>query len=78
MIVTVSKGQQITIPAVFRKALNLRPGSRVELEKKANKLVIRPAGDDLETLFKEAGQVRAKKMTPKEMEAYAEEAIFGH
>lgn len=30
MIVTVSKGQQITIPSQYRKDLNLRVGSKVD------------------------------------------------
>ena len=51
MIITISKGQQITIPSEFRKDLNLKVGSRVEIVKRKNEIVIKPIGDDLEKLF---------------------------
>ncbi|MEK7254395.1 MAG: AbrB/MazE/SpoVT family DNA-binding domain-containing protein, partial [Bacteroidota bacterium] len=40
MIVEISKGKQITIPAEFRKELHLKEGSRVELERKGNNYFI--------------------------------------
>ncbi|HLC65045.1 MAG TPA: AbrB/MazE/SpoVT family DNA-binding domain-containing protein [Candidatus Nanoarchaeia archaeon] len=42
MITAMSKGYQITIPASWRKALNIEPGTKMEIEKKGKKIVITP------------------------------------
>jgi len=78
MIVTVSKGQQITIPAGFRKDLNLKIGSKVELIKKQNEIIIKPVGEDLIKLFDDAKKIKPKhKLTAKQMDELIENEILG-
>ncbi len=77
MIVEISKGKQITIPAEFRKKLDLKAGSRVELERKGNKIVIKPIEEDIEKLFAEAKNVKPKhKLTAKQMDELIENEIL--
>jgi len=77
VIVTISKGQQITIPADMRKDLNLRVGSRVELVKKKNEIIIRPIGEDLEKLFEEAKNIKPKHgLTAEQMDQLIEDEIL--
>ena len=60
MIITISKGQQITIPARMREMLGLDIGSKVDMDYEDGKIVIRPVGEELEEFFK-----LAKKWKPK-------------
>ena len=77
MIITISKGQQITIPAKFRKDFNLKEGSRVELIKKQNEIVIKPIDEDLEKLFANAKSIKPKhKLTAKQMDELIEDEIL--
>ena len=70
MIVELSKGYQITIPAKIRKALNLKIGSPLELNFKKNKLTLGPIEQDIESMFKLAKSIKPKKkMTAEEMRA---------
>ena len=76
MIVTISKGQQITIPAEMRKEFDLKVGSRVELIKKQNKIIIQPIEEDLEELFENAKNIKPKhNMTAKQMDELIENEI---
>lgn len=69
MIITISKGQQITIPSEFRKELNLKVGSRVELIKKRNKIIIQPIEEDIEELFEKAKNIKPKhNLTAEQMD----------
>jgi len=69
MIVTISKGQQITIPSEFRKHLNLRAGSKVDITKKQNKIIIQPIEEDLDELFTNAKNIKPKhKLTAEQMD----------
>ena len=77
MIVTISKGQQITIPSEFRKDLNLKVGSKVEVVKRKNEIVITPIGEDLEKLFEEAKKITPKhKLTAEQMDKLIEDEIL--
>lgn len=77
MIVTISKGQQITIPAEMRKELKLKVGSRVEVVKRKNEIIIRPVGEDLEKLFEEAKKIVPRhKLTAKQMDQLIEDEIL--
>ena len=77
MIVTISKGQQITIPAEMRKELKLKVGSRVEVVKRKNEIIIRPVGEDLEKLFEEAKKIVPKhKLTAGQMDQLIEDEIL--
>ena len=79
MIVTISKGQQITIPSQYRRELSLRVGSRVELTKVRNKIIIKPISEDLQKLFKEAKSLKPKfRFTAKQMDEVVEHEISGH
>jgi len=79
MIITISKGLQISIPAELRKQLNLSVGTRVELTKKGKELVIKPLDADLEQLFEEAKSRKPKyRMTAKQMDELIEHEIHRH
>ena len=78
MIVTISKGQQITIPSEFRKDLNLKVGSKVEVIKKQDKIIIRPLEEDLDKLFDNARKIKPRhKLTAKQMDELVEHEILG-
>lgn len=73
MLATISKGQQITIPAIIRDAFGLNVGSKVEIEKVGNKIVITPAGEELEHMFELAKKIKPKhKMSVEQMEEFNE------
>ncbi|MBS3097050.1 AbrB/MazE/SpoVT family DNA-binding domain-containing protein [Candidatus Woesearchaeota archaeon] len=77
MIVTISKGQQITIPAEMRKDLKLKAGSRVEVLKERNEIIIKPLGEDLEKLFEEAKNIKPKhNLTAEQMDKLIEDEIL--
>ena len=77
MIITVSKGQQITIPSEYRKMLSLRVGSKLELKREGNKIIIKPIDEDLGKLFDEAKKLRPKYMlTAKQMDEVVEREIL--
>ena len=61
MIVSVSKGQQITIPSKYRKDLNLHVGSKVELIKRGKNIVVKPIDEDLDNLFEQARRIKPKE-----------------
>ncbi len=78
MIIRMSKGQQITIPSKYRKMFDLNRGSKVELLKHGNKLIIKPVGDDLPELFSKALSVKPKRgMTAEQMDELVEDEILG-
>ena len=54
MIVSISKGYQLTIPAIIRNELDLGIGSYVDIKKENNKLIIEPIKEDLNKLFKKS------------------------
>ena len=76
MIVTISKGQQITIPADIRNELGLEVGSKVEIEKEDGKIVITPLGDSLKELFKKAKSVQPKHVLTAEQMDELNEKMF--
>mgnify|MGYP001617567460 CR=1 FL=1 len=76
MIVTVSKGQQITIPSQYRKDLNLLVGSKVELIKHGTRIIIKPVGEDLGKLFEQAKKLKPRyRLTAKQMDELIEHEI---
>ena len=78
MITKISKGQQITIPAKYRSKLNLKVGSKVEIEIKGKEIIIKPIGVDLEELFEKAKKIKPKKhLTAEEMDKLTENEVFG-
>lgn len=69
MIVTISKGQQVTIPFEIRDSMGLLVGSKMEIEQKDNKIILKPLGDDLDKMFREAKKIKPKHgFSAKEMD----------
>jgi len=69
MIVTISKGQQITIPAEMRKEFDLKIGSKVEVIKRKKEIVIKPIEEDLDKIFEEAKSIKPKhNLTAEQMD----------
>ncbi|HLC86583.1 MAG TPA: AbrB/MazE/SpoVT family DNA-binding domain-containing protein [Candidatus Nanoarchaeia archaeon] len=68
MIVTISKGLQITIPSDIRNHLGLEVGSKVEIEEKNGNILIKPIEEDVEEVFREAKNVKPKhNLTVRQM-----------
>lgn len=73
MIVTISKGQQITIPANMRELLGLDIGSKVDVEYEEGKIVISPVGEELEDFFEQAKKWKPKyNLTAEQMDEFNE------
>ena len=69
IIVTINRENGITIPAILVEKLGLKVGSRIELEKEKDYLILKPLGEDLEKLFKEAKTIKPKlRLTAEEMD----------
>lgn len=69
MIIKISKGQQITIPANIREELGLEIDSRIDLEVKDGSIIIKPIDEDLDKVFKKAKNIKPKYgLTPKQMD----------
>lgn len=69
MIISISKGQQITIPANIREELGLDVGSRMEIEEEKGNIILKPIGKDLQTLFEKAKKIKPKyDLTAKQMD----------
>ena len=72
-LVTISKGQQITVPANLREMLRLDIGSKVEVEYEDGKIVMKPVGEDLETVFQRAKKIKPKHhLTAEQMDEFNE------
>ena len=77
MIATISKGQQITIPAEMRHERDLHVGTRVEIQRKGKVIVITPLDEDLKALFKEAKFKKPKyNMTAEQMDQLNENEVL--
>lgn len=69
MIIEVSKGRQITIPGEIRKDFKLDTGSKLEIIKRKNEIVLKPIGEDLDQLLANAKKIKPKhKLSAKEMD----------
>lgn len=51
MIVTIRKGNQISIPKQYMKNLNLRVGSKLMFVRESNKLIIVAVDKELDKVF---------------------------
>ena len=68
-IVTINREMKITIPAILIERLGLKVGSRMELETEKDYLILKPIGENLEELFKEAKTIKPKlRLTAQEMD----------
>ena len=69
MIVTISKGQQVTIPAKLRNKLGLVMGSKIEMIDDDGQIILKPVGDDLRHIFAQAKKVVPKRaLTPEQID----------
>ena len=69
MIIEVSKGRQITIPGEIRSEFKLDTGSKLEIIKRKNEIILKPIGGDLNLLFAGAKKIKSKhKLNAKEMD----------
>ena len=69
MLVQMSKGMQITLPAEIREEFNLAIGSKLELIKKNNEIILKPLGNELEVLFEKSKKIKPKhNLTPEQMD----------
>ncbi len=76
-IITISKGQQITIPAEYREDFGLKAGSKVEIIRKNKKIIIQPLSEDLDQLFEGAKKIKPKySLTAKQMDEAVENEIY--
>lgn len=77
MIVTISKGQQLTIPSDIRSDLCLKVGSKIELIRKGKSIVITPIEEDLNSLFEQAENIKPmRRLTAKQMDEMIEREIY--
>ncbi|PIN74634.1 hypothetical protein COV18_07115 [Candidatus Woesearchaeota archaeon CG10_big_fil_rev_8_21_14_0_10_37_12] len=76
MIVEMSKGRQITLPAELREEFDLSAGSKIEIVKRNKEIVLRPIGDELDVLFKAAKSIKPKhNLTAKQMDELNERLL---
>ncbi len=68
MLVRLTKGQQVTVPAHIREELSLHIGSPLDMEVKKGKIIMTPIGEDLKKVFADARKIKPKhNLTPKQM-----------
>jgi len=76
MIVEISKGKQITIPAEIRNLFDLVAGSKLEIFKRKTEIVLKPVGDDIDKIFKQAKKVKPKhNLSPVQMDELNERLL---
>lgn len=74
IVTTMSKGYQITVPSVVRKALGLEPGDPVEFELEKGRVVLVRAEtreEKMKRIFADLDRIRAeqeRQMTPEQKE----------
>ena len=76
MIVELSKGRQITIPVNIRNEFNLDAGSKLEILKKNDEIILRPVGADLDKIFKNAKNIKPKHNLDAEQMDKLNEGLF--
>ena len=73
MIVEMSKGRQITIPAEVRDDLGLHAGSKLELIQKKKEILLKPIEEDIDAVFEQAKHVKPKRhLTAEQMDEFNE------
>ncbi len=76
MIATISKGQQLTIPASMRDLLGLDVGTRVDIDIEDGKVIITPIEEDIEELFKKSKHMKPKRNLTAEQMDELNEMLF--
>ena len=78
MIIEMSKGRQITIPVEIRNEFDLNTGSKFELIKRKNEIILKILGDNLDDLLNNAKNIKPKhKLDAEEMDKL-KQAIIEH
>jgi AbrB family looped-hinge helix DNA binding protein len=76
MIVEISKGYQISIPAEIRKKFHLGIGSSLDISAQKGRIIIEPVKENMLDMFRNAKNIKPKKnLTVKQMEKL-NEGIF--
>lgn len=76
MIIEISKGQQITLPASIRKKYGWKPGTKINLEDTPEGVKLEPIStESWEDIWKEADKYKCN-LTPEELERIIHEEIF--
>lgn len=76
MLIEMSKGKQLTLPAGLRAKYGLEEGSRMEVEDTGKGILIRPMENDLEEVFKATDGIKpAHNWDADEMDKEIENAI---
>lgn len=77
MIVEITKGQQITLPASIRKKYGWKPGTKINLEDTKDGVKLEPIEpkESWEEIWKEADKYPCK-LTPEELEKIIREELF--
>ncbi len=69
MLVKISKGYQLTIPAGIRNKFGLKPGVDVEVNVKKNQIVITPLENvSIEDVFRRADTFKPHNLSPHDLE----------
>ena len=69
MLVTMTKGKQVTIPAKVRKSQGITDASRFGMIARRGEIVIRPLGDELERVFRLSDNIKPRhKLSEKQMD----------
>lgn len=76
MIVKMSKGKQVTIPAEIRNRFDLIAGSKFEIYSKDSQIVLKPIGNGLNRMFRQAKWVKPKQnLNSKQMDELNERQL---
>lgn len=77
MISKITTGYQITIPASFRKATNMKVGDYVDIQDQDNYLIITPAKiEDRDKLMAEFDSIFKEKPIKSELSKLSEEDLL--
>ena len=69
MLVKISKGYQLTIPAEIRHKFGLKPGVDVSISVKKNEIVIAPLEDvKIDAVYRRADRFKPHNLSPKDLE----------
>ncbi|MBI5393570.1 AbrB/MazE/SpoVT family DNA-binding domain-containing protein [Candidatus Woesearchaeota archaeon] len=77
VILQVSKGYQITIPANLRKKYNIKIGSKLDLEEKGNQLSLELLEKpDWDKIFADVRKLPKHNYTTEQLDAIFEKELF--
>ena len=69
MLVKISKGYQLTIPAAIRSKFGLKPGVGVDISVKKNEIILTPLEDvTIDDVYKRAQRFKPHNLSAKDLE----------